>query len=87
MDLPVVLTFGLGIILLFLVSRLFFGSLRLVGRLIWNALLGGALLYLINLVGANVGLHLPLNPITALVVGFLGIPGVILLLVLQYLLV
>lgn len=85
MNLNIVLTFALGIILLFLVARLLFGPLRIVGRLIWNALLGGVLLYLINLVGVKVGLHLPLNPVSALVVGFLGIPGVILLLVLQYL--
>lgn len=85
MNLNIVLTFALGIILLFLVARLLFGPLRIVGRLIWNALLGGVLLYLINLVGGKVGLHLPLNPVSALVVGFLGIPGVILLLVLQYL--
>lgn len=85
MNLNIVLTFALGIILLFLVARLLFGPLRIVGRLIWNALLGGVLLYLINLVGVKIGLHLPLNPVSALVVGFLGIPGVILLLVLQYL--
>jgi inhibitor of the pro-sigma K processing machinery len=87
MNLNIVLTYGLGIILLFLVARLIFGPLRIVGRLIWNALLGGVLLYLINLVGGRVGLHLPLNPVSALTVGFLGIPGVILLLVLQYLIV
>jgi inhibitor of the pro-sigma K processing machinery len=86
MNLNLVLTFALGIILLFLVARLIFGPLRIVGRLLWNALLGGALLYLINLVGGRIGLQLPLNPVSALVAGFLGIPGVILLLVLQYLL-
>jgi inhibitor of the pro-sigma K processing machinery len=87
LNLNVIFTFALGLILLFLVAKLLFGPLRIVGRLIWNALLGGVLLYVINVVGGNVGLHLPLNPVTALVVGFLGIPGVILLLVLQYLMV
>lgn len=80
-----ILMYLVGILLLYAVARLLLGPLRLVGKLIWNALLGGALLYVLNLLGDKIGITLPLNPISALVVGFLGIPGVILLLALQYL--
>jgi len=43
-------------------------------------------LLLLNFVGGYFGLHIALNPVTALVVGFLGVPGVVLLLVLRYIL-
>ena len=41
------------------------------------------LLWLFNLVGGIVGLHLEIGAVSALVAGFFGIPGVILLLLYQ----
>ena len=40
----------------------------------------------INLIGRIWGIHLAINPYSAIVVGILGIPGIILLLLLKYLL-
>ncbi|MEW5933162.1 MAG: pro-sigmaK processing inhibitor BofA family protein [Bacillota bacterium] len=40
-------------------------------------MLGGLALWAVNLAGALFGLHLPLNPATALAVGYLGIPGLL----------
>jgi len=48
--------------------------------------LGVALLAFVNFLGRFVlGIYLPINPVTALVAGFLGIPGVVLLIALQHL--
>ena len=43
------------------------------------------LLWLFNMVGSIAGLHLQINAITALVAGFFGVPGVILMLLYQML--
>jgi inhibitor of the pro-sigma K processing machinery len=44
------------------------------------------MLWVLNLVGGFFNVGVAINPITALIAGFLGIPGVLLLLVLQYIL-
>ncbi|TAH59535.1 MAG: pro-sigmaK processing inhibitor BofA, partial [Gottschalkiaceae bacterium] len=55
-------------------------------KLIINGITGGILLLLVNLLGGFVGISVAINPVTALIAGFLGVPGVILLIVLQYIL-
>lgn len=75
----VVLAYIFGIILIYLVGRIFFMPIKLVLRLIYNGLIGGAMLWVINFVGAYIGFSIAINPITALVAGFLGMPGVIIL--------
>ena len=83
MQIPAIVAFILGLILLYFLARILFLPLRIVATLFYNALLGGVLLWATNLLGHYVALSIPINPITALAAGFLGIPGVILLVVLQ----
>ncbi|MGI6036567.1 MAG: pro-sigmaK processing inhibitor BofA family protein [Limnochordia bacterium] len=84
MELTVIIAYLFGLVLLYILARLLLIPLRLAIRLLINGVIGGLLLWLVNLLGMFVGVYLPINPITALVAGFLGIPGVILLLVLRY---
>ena len=51
-----------------------------------NAIIGGVFLFLFNIVGSIFNLSLEINPLNAIIVGFLGVPGVILLLVLKLIL-
>lgn len=83
-DWRVAVAYGLGVILLYAFARLLVLPLKLTLQLIGNAVVGVVLLLLFNLVGGFWGLHLPLNPITAVVAGFLGAPGVLLLFLLKY---
>lgn len=77
------LIYGLiGIIVLFLVVKL----LKWPIKIIINGIVGVILLYVANfiianlsLVGINVNFSLAINPITALIAGFFGVPGVIVL--------
>ena len=48
-----------------------------------NIILGLIVLWLINKFGGSLGIAIPINFITALVVGILGVPGVIILLLLN----
>ncbi|MBP2661145.1 MAG: pro-sigmaK processing inhibitor BofA [Firmicutes bacterium] len=78
-DFNVILAYVFGIILLYVVGRMFLMPIKLIFRLIYNGLIGGAMLWALNFVGLHIGFTIAINPITALVAGFLGLPGVILL--------
>lgn len=69
----------IGVVLLFVMIKLLKWPLKI----LINGVLGVVILYVVNLVGANFNFVLAINPITALIAGFLGIPGVILLAILQ----
>ncbi len=85
-DFAAVLAYAFGLLLLYIVGRILIMPLKIVLKLMYNALIGGVVLLLLNFLGGYIGLHIALNPVTALVVGFLGVPGVVMLLVLQYIL-
>lgn len=51
--------------------------------LLINILLGIVVIWLVNMFGGSLGIAIPLNFITALVVGILGLPGVIILILLN----
>ncbi len=70
-----VLFFALGLLLLYGLGWLLLVPLRTVLRLIGNALLGGAALWVIGLLQPLTGLSVAINPFTALAVGILGVPG------------
>lgn len=77
------LVYGLaGILILFLLLKL----LKWPMKIIINGIIGVILLYIANiiianlkLIGINVNFSLAINPITALIAGFFGVPGVIVL--------
>lgn len=79
------LVYGLiGIVALFLLTKL----LKWPIKIIINGIIGVVILYAVNfiianlsLVGINVNFSLAINPITALVAGFFGVPGVIVLII------
>jgi inhibitor of the pro-sigma K processing machinery len=52
--------------------------------LLINSAIGVFLLLLINFLGTPFSLNLPINLATVLVAGFLGLPGVVLLVILSF---
>lgn len=72
-----------GIIVMFFVfGKLFYWPIKVAIRLTINSLVSGALLILINTIGAELGVFIPLNVLNACIVGILGLPGIIMLLIL-----
>ena len=67
-----------------LVGMVFSAPLRLAGKALLNTLLGLGALILLNATSAFTGLSLGVNLFNALVVGVLGVPGVVLLLLVQW---
>ena len=79
----VLLTYAGAVLLLFLLGKIFLWPIKLILKLVVSSILGGILILAVNLAAGLFGLLLiPLNLLTALIVGILGIPGVVLLLVL-----
>lgn len=83
LDNNAIITYLACIFFLFLFGRIFILPIKNILKLVINSILGGVLIFLINLVGAIFNFHIGLNVITAIFVGFLGVPGAILLCILK----
>ena len=71
-------------LLAILVFKLFFSQVRLIWKLLINSASGFICLWLLNLASGITGIVFEINFVTALLVGFLGIPGIILLVIGQF---
>lgn len=78
-----IIAFAVGIVALYVLGLLLVVPIKIIMRLVANGIIGGLTLLLVNLVGGLFGLSIGINPVTALIAGFLGVPGVILLLIIQ----
>jgi inhibitor of the pro-sigma K processing machinery len=67
------------------VIKLLLSQVKLIWKLAVNSISGFICLWLLNLASGLTGIVFEINFITTLVVGFLGIPGIALLLVFQFL--
>lgn len=79
-EIGILLAYAFGVLILYLLGYFLLMPVKLLLRLMLNSALGGFAILLINWIGGFWGLHIPLNLLSAVIVGVLGIPGVILLL-------
>ena len=79
MDLNIILYGLIGLVLLYLLIKFLKWPLKI----LINVVIGIVLLYLTNIVGSYFGFSIGINAITALIAGFLGVPGVIFLVIFQ----
>ena len=84
-ELGIILTYTAGIMLVFMISWIFFKPLKFVGKIILNSLIGALALIIFNYFGQYTGVHIGVNELTALIIGLLGIPGFIALLLVKLL--
>ncbi|MCY6356018.1 pro-sigmaK processing inhibitor BofA family protein [Clostridium sp. ZS2-4] len=75
-----------AIILLFLIAKLLAWPLKILCKLLINAVLGAVLLLVFNFFGGYFGFSIGINAWTALIAGFFGVPGVIFLIIFKILL-
>jgi inhibitor of the pro-sigma K processing machinery len=85
-ELNIILAYAFGLILLYIAGYILLVPIKIIIKLVYNGIMGGILLFILNLIGGFFGFGVAINPVTALVAGFLGVPGVLLMLGLQYLL-
>lgn len=62
------------VIFLFLIGKLFILPLKSIIKLIGNSILGGILIFIVNIIGGLFNFHIGLNIGTAVITGILGIP-------------
>ncbi len=82
----IILAYAFGLILLYIIGYILLVPIKWIIKLIYNGIIGGILLFLFNLIGGFWDISIAINPLTALIAGFLGVPGVILILILKWLL-
>lgn len=71
---------------LFIIGKIFIIPIKWIIKLIFNSILGALIIWAINLMGGIWGFHIGLNFFTAIMVGILGIPGAICLIVITFIL-
>ena len=75
----------LGFGILWLACKIFKISLKVFWKLFVNAIIGALILLVINFFGSIVGISITVTFLSALIVGVLGVPGVVILLLIQLL--
>lgn len=81
------MVFGLvGLVLVFLLGTILSVSGKIIKKLLISGVIGLLLLIAINLVGRPFGISIPIRPLSAFIAGFLGWPGVVVILLFRYLL-
>lgn len=80
METSVFLAYAAGMLLLYFCGRLLFTPLKILLKLLACSLAGGVLLILLRILGRQIGLMLPVNPLNAIITGICGVPGVLALL-------
>lgn len=73
-----ILGFAVGLAILYALGNLLLAPKKLLWRLTTSAVLGALALAVLNFIGPLLGIRVAINPVTALVAGSLGLPGVIL---------
>ena len=83
MDGNSIIIFLACLIVLFIIGKVFYLPLKTIFKLIGNSILGGVLIYIVNIIGSSFGFHIGLNVGTSIFAGILGVPGVVFLIILK----
>lgn len=79
----IVFALAVGISLLGLLLKILKKPLKLIWKLFIHAIMGFVFLFIFNFLAGFVDLSIPVTWLNAIITGVMGIPGVILLLILQ----
>lgn len=74
-----------GFLLFVLINRSLKKPLKWIGMGFLYSAVGAVILLVLNWMGQWVSLQLPINPVTAFITGFLGLPGILYLVIVKVL--
>ena len=80
-----IITYLACICFIFILGRIFIVPITKILKLVLNYVLGGIVIYVINLIGGTFGFHIGLNFFTSILIGLLGLPGVVCLIIVKLL--
>ena len=72
-----------GLLLIVAASKSVSTPFRWAGLIVLNVIIGAVLLFFANIAGQYAHFHIPINPVTALLTGFLRIPGLLALIAIK----
>ena len=76
-----------AVAVIFLIARLAVSPVQVMLKLLLNSVLAVVLLCAVSIIGEGWGIHLPINPLTILLIAILGLPGLLLVAVLYMLMI
>ena len=79
-----ILPFLITILVLFIILKLVSMPFKVIIRFLLNSVLGGLAILVINYIGTSYGVYIGLNIFTSVFVGITGLPGVLVLFLLNY---
>lgn len=82
----IITTLIIPVILLFALLRIIMLPVKWGIKIFLNSACGFLCLWLLNSISGFTGFAFPINSVTALIAGFLGLPGIVLLAILQWVL-
>ena len=74
----------IGLLILVGIAKILGFSFKMMIKLLINAVSGAIALFLFNIIGGIFGIGIPITFLNALITGIFGIPGVVFLLILQF---
>lgn len=83
MDTNILISVVICIIFLLIFGKILLLPIKKIFKVVLNTGLGALAIFVINTIGTSFGFHIGLNIINALIVGILGIPGAVLLVLLK----
>lgn len=81
MEASIFLAYTAGMLAIYFLGRFLIVPLKILVKLMINSIIGGIIMLIINFIGGGLGVFLPINIITALISGALGVPGILGLLI------
>lgn len=75
-----------AVVAVFIILKILAWPIKKIVKVLINIAIGALLLLLVNYIGSFFNFMIPINWVSALVVGLLGIPGVAILAILQFIL-
>ena len=83
MENRIIFTFIACIAILIVFGKYFSFPIKKIIKLVGNSILGAIIIFFINLVGTSFNFHIGFSIVNSIIVGILGIPGAILLVLLK----
>lgn len=80
-----IITYLACICFIFIFGKIFIVPIKKILKIVFNSILGGLIIYVINIVGTNFDFHIGLNIFTSIIIGILGLPGAICLIIIKLL--
>ena len=83
MDITIIVSLVTCIIFVLIFGKILLFPMKKIFKFILNTFLGGLAIWIINIIGTSFDFHIGLNIVTSIIVGLLGVPGAILLILLK----